>query len=311
MSKLKTLDSKLLIPQSGLSPDQYLPYLIDVDVFEQAVSHVNWDIIQTTSNDLLNGSKISTGVQNAEINFDMVLAAGTWTIELLHRRSNDAGIMSVQLDGIEKGAIDIYSSATSYNVLSSILNVTIATSGKKQLKLKMSSKNASSLNYYGAIQHIQLRRTDTPAGPVTTTANGDKLPWLIDINSFMTPISHVGWNTNTLYSSAIYNGSRTSSGAQNAEINFDVVLGAGTWTIEAMYMKSSGSGIYTFQIDGATVGTIDTYLASTTYNNLSSISNISIINTGKKRLKIIMATKNSSASGYFGYIQHIQLRRTA
>ncbi len=136
-------------------------------------------------------------------------------------------------------------------------------------------------------------------------------PWLVDIDVFLTAISHTNWNTITMASTAlVYSATKDSSGAQNAEINFDIVTSAGTWTFEMMHYSLTNRGIYSIRIDGVEVGIIDGYAASGVYNQQSTITGIKITG-GKHRLTLKMATKNGSSSGYAGSIQHIQLRRTA
>lgn len=152
---------------------------------------------------------------------------------------------------------------------------------------------------------------------LTTTAGasawGDPpgLPWLIDVGAFMTAISQVNWNNVSVDTSAVYNGVNNSSGAQNDEINFDVVLAAGTWTFELMHTQNTNRGIYSVQLDGAEKGTIDGYSAALTRNVRSTVAGIAVAASGKVRLKLKMATKNASSTQYYGSIQHIQFRRTA
>lgn len=139
----------------------------------------------------------------------------------------------------------------------------------------------------------------------------DRLRWLIDITVFMTPITHTNFSTNTVNNSAIKNGYRVSSGAQSDAISFDVILAKGTWTLELLHTKGTDTGIYTAALAGSSVGTIDGYGATTTYNNRSTITGIIVTKSGKKRMSLTMATKNGSSSSYFGRVQHIQWRRTA
>lgn len=144
---------------AGLSED-LLRWLVNVDVFMTASSHTNWDSISTSSfDDIYSGRKFSSGTQNDEINFDISLAAGTWTFELIYLKGTSRGICSVQIDGVEQGTIDMYNSSTTYNNRAQITGISIATSGKVTLKLKMTSKNASSSSYGGTINHLQLKRT--------------------------------------------------------------------------------------------------------------------------------------------------------
>lgn len=137
------------------------------------------------------------------------------------------------------------------------------------------------------------------------------LPWLVDIDVFMTPISQVNWNTLVVDTTAIHQGEIQSTGVQNAEINWDVVLGAGTWTLELMYVRGSAGGIFTVTVGAVSAGTVDSYNASLAPNIRTALTAIATPTTGKYRVKLKMATKNGSSSNYFGTLQHVQLRRTA
>lgn len=136
-------------------------------------------------------------------------------------------------------------------------------------------------------------------------------PWLIDIDPLPTAIAQTNWDTLSHDTLSTYAGYKTSSGAQNAEINWDVLLAAGTWTVELIYVKSSTAGIISVQFDAVEKGTVDSYNASTVYDNRASITGVVIAATAKVRLKLKMATKNASSSSYIGFIAHVQLRRTA
>jgi hypothetical protein len=136
------------------------------------------------------------------------------------------------------------------------------------------------------------------------------LPWMIDIDVFMTAKAHVGWDTYEVFSLCLNNGMRMSSGWQNDSITWDVVLAAGTWTFELLHSTSDAQGIYSIQFDSVEKGTIDGYSAVPTYNVRSSVTDIFVPTTAKIALKIKMATKNSSSSSYIGYIHGVRLIRT-
>lgn len=137
------------------------PWLIDINVFMSAVSHVNWNTITKSTQFLFNGIKYNNpSAVGDEINWDVVLGAGTWTIEVMHDKGSDRGIMEVALDGAAVGTIDGYGTTGQLlDVRTSISAIAVAASGKKRLRLKMTGKNALSSNYIFALQHIQLRRT--------------------------------------------------------------------------------------------------------------------------------------------------------
>lgn len=140
----------------------------------------------------------------------------------------------------------------------------------------------------------------------------DIFPWLIDVNVFGTPISHINWDTNVADATAVMGGHKDSSGAQNDEISFDIVLAAGTWTFELIYVAGSDTGIFSILLDGTLIGTHESYVGALAVPNVQTpLSGIVIGTTGKKRLTLKMASKNALSSSYKGMIQHIQLRRTA
>jgi hypothetical protein len=101
----------------------------------------------------------SPGAVNDEIGWDVVLAAGTWTFSLLYTKISPGGIITVSLDGSSLGTIDTYNAATTPNQRASITGISVASSGKKRLLLKMATKNASSSNYWAALQALGLIRT--------------------------------------------------------------------------------------------------------------------------------------------------------
>lgn len=137
----------------------FLPWLIDIDPFMTAIAQTNWNSIWNDGSNVHGAQKESSAAQNDEICFDVVLAKGTWTVELMHNKYTDRGIYSVQFDTVEKGTIDGYNASQQYNVRSTVTGITVSATAKIRLKLKMATKNASSSNYRGSINWIQLRRT--------------------------------------------------------------------------------------------------------------------------------------------------------
>mgnify|MGYP001590095047 CR=1 FL=1 len=138
------------------------------------------------------------------------------------------------------------------------------------------------------------------------------LPWMIDIDVFNDPLSHVNWNA--LDADALmFNGGtkRTIAGAQNDEITWPVTLAAGTWSFILLHNTLPSNGIYNVFLDATLVGTIDGYVAGEQWNVTSSIAGIIVATTAKYILKIKMATKNGAASAYYGRIGAVRLLRTA
>jgi hypothetical protein len=149
------------------------------------------------------------------------------------------------------------------------------------------------------------------AGVVSAKAVGYVLPQMIDIDVYPTAQANTNWDTNNMDgSNSIYGAQKTSSGAQNDEINWTVILAPGTWTLELMHVTYTDRGIYTVQFNSSTVGTIDGYSAGVVRNVRSSITGISVVSLGTTQVKLKMATKGSGTS-YVGCIQHIRLQQTA
>lgn len=156
------------------------------------------------------------------------------------------------------------------------------------------------------------------AGPQTIPSDGsgsslsdNLMPWVENIDVFMTAISHVNWDTVFVDTAVAYNGTKRNGGAINDEINFDVSLAKGTWIVTILSATTNSFGIVSVQFDEVEKGTIDLYTSSLVPNVRSSVTGIAVPTTGKVRLKLKVTGKNASSSNYYAYLQHIQLKRTA
>lgn len=144
---------------------------------------------------------------------------------------------------------------------------------------------------------------------------GDLLPWTIDRAAAFGGVANTNWSTFVSAAGAanvLFNGALQSSGAQNAEVGWDEVLGAGTWDFVLFHYSESNRGIYTLRFDGVDKGTIDGYAGTPGSMFASgSVTGITVATTAKIRVTLKMATKNASSSSYYGTISGYQLRRTA
>lgn len=138
--------------------DDLQPWLVDVCPLLTAISQSGWDSLFVTGGYLYNGGKLNNAAINSEINFDVQLAPGTWTFEMLTDGFSDHPIVSVQVDGVTQGTVDLYRATAVSNLRSSLSGLPLAR-GKRRLRLVNLSKNASSSGYQVILQHIQLRRT--------------------------------------------------------------------------------------------------------------------------------------------------------
>jgi hypothetical protein len=143
-----------------------------------------------------------------------------------------------------------------------------------------------------------------------TGGGGGTDPWFIMIDPFA---AHSHTNFDSLVGSLgdrVYGAEMESTGAQNAERNWDFGCPGGTWTIQLLHFKGSNRGIYTVEIDGSSVGTIDGYTAGSTANVRDQITGVSIA-SGKRTISLKMLTKNTLSSNWFGTFSGLTLLRTA
>jgi hypothetical protein len=93
------------------------------------------------------------------ISYNAYLAAGTYSFLLYYHKNTTGGIMDIDIDAIEVGSIDQYSSSLIWNARSLITGINIATAGLKEIKLRMDGKHASSSDYKGWCTYLALWRT--------------------------------------------------------------------------------------------------------------------------------------------------------
>lgn len=140
----------------------------------------------------------------------------------------------------------------------------------------------------------------------------DLQPWFLVLDPWQTSIDSVGLNASaTVDPNQAYNGYRGST-AQNDYQSFDVLLGAGTWDLEHLVLKTTDAGIVTYTLDGAELGAIDTYAGAAAFNSRASVPSFDVRGVRPaRRLTATGATKNASSTGYRFYFTRLRLRRTA
>ncbi len=140
---------------------------------------------------------------------------------------------------------------------------------------------------------------------------GSLLPWAVEFDAATSAKTDSNWPGANIAFGGHYEGYfRYSSGAQNASISFQAVLTAGTWSAVLAHTQDSDRGIYTVEVNGASVGTIDGYAAGTT-EAVGSVGAIAVTDTGLYSIQLVMATKNVASSNYRGAISHLSMVRTA
>jgi len=117
-------------------------------------------VTQINSSQFFNGAFYNSSLADGDnISYKVFLAAGTYTLRLLVMTGSNAPILDVDIDAAEVASFDLYTGSTVYNSLQSQVDIAVATSGLKTLKLRVDGKNGSSSSYKASVSVIALWRT--------------------------------------------------------------------------------------------------------------------------------------------------------
>ena len=112
--------------------------------------------------------------------------------------------------------------------------------------------------------------------------------------------------------SEILNGNfRNSSSADGDNISYKAWLATGTYTLLIVYRKNPNHGIMDVDVDGVEEGSVDTYAGGNTFNNVFTITGVTVATGKLLDIKIRVDGKNGSSGNYQLRIQSLGLWRTA
>lgn len=101
----------------------------------------------------------STQVDGDNFSWKATLQKGTYTLRMLVNTGTNRGIIDVDIGGVEVTSKDLYAGAGVTNVVHTEAGIVIATSGIKDITLRVDGKHASSSDYTAHFQEICLWRT--------------------------------------------------------------------------------------------------------------------------------------------------------
>jgi hypothetical protein len=141
-------------PETGLNP-RHIP----IDVFNPSVidnTSGTWAMV-SSSNELWYsaGSGSTTG---GYLEWPILVDSGTYALTTITSFGNNRAIITIKLDGSSLGTVDMYAASTT-PTLSRLTAISIATAGRKTLRLEITGKNASSSAYSCLITRLALTRT--------------------------------------------------------------------------------------------------------------------------------------------------------
>jgi len=117
-----------------------------------------WNLIITTDQILVSYLVNSTGANNDQVTFPLVLGKGTYEVSMIYPTTPDRGKLDVALDGnIIINQLDQYSVGVVHNVIHRESAVVIR-HPTKTISLTANGKNAASSNYHVNCSLISFRR---------------------------------------------------------------------------------------------------------------------------------------------------------
>lgn len=94
------------------------------------------------------------------IEWNVALAAGTYTFTVIHVKTTNCAIAAFTLDGTSMGAtLDLYAASPTFNNVASRTGITVASPGNHVLRMTATGKNASSTDYAMSTQWFTFTRT--------------------------------------------------------------------------------------------------------------------------------------------------------
>ena len=105
---------------------------------------------------LLNGA---THADGDEINIDIVVPKGTYTIYVIYYATTAGGIADLSVDDVAIGSIDHYDAGgANWNKQTTFPNIVVEEDGVSTFKCKVNGQNPASSNHYIYFQYIHLVR---------------------------------------------------------------------------------------------------------------------------------------------------------
>ncbi len=131
---------------------------IFIDPFLGSVSQVNWSTFSQNAAFYFGGAVASTTAQNSEVTYEFYAEAGVYTLDMLLSNSNNRGVYTIFIDGVQLDTqIDGYSASATIP-RATVANIQIPTTGMHTIRLLMATKNAASSGYEGCVSAITLTR---------------------------------------------------------------------------------------------------------------------------------------------------------
>lgn len=101
----------------------------------------------------------SSSANGDNISYSIYLDAGTYTLCLLHMKTASCAIIDYDIDDVEVFSHDQYAAIDAFNQITFATNISIATAGRKTLKMRVHGRNASAVSWQCNTNWMALIRT--------------------------------------------------------------------------------------------------------------------------------------------------------
>lgn len=142
--------------RDGLQP---FPSVVKLHPWAAPSSQSGSSSIALVAGRLYDAEFLNGGLVTDYLEWPVILAAGTWKLQVVGTQFTDAAILSWSLDGVVFGTIDQYAATAQIDVIQTITDIQVGSSGKKLLRVASSTKNASSSGFTARMTHISMLKT--------------------------------------------------------------------------------------------------------------------------------------------------------
>lgn len=121
------------------------PY-VDANAYDSVIQGT-W-VIFMRATQYFGGVLLNTSVTlNDELQYKFSHKSGSFNFKLLHIKGADYAIITIYVDGVSQGTIDLYNAVLDVQNVISSLAITITKDGEHTLNIKATSKNVASTGY--------------------------------------------------------------------------------------------------------------------------------------------------------------------
>ncbi len=144
---MPSLDSVALVPLVNLPTALGEGHITILPWNNSGITQGTW-VISVYTSQIMNGTVYnSSDTQNDEIVYLVYLAAGTYQFKEVYVQNVTYAILTLLIDGVSVGTIDNYG-VLQVNVIGSISNIVISTSGLKAISCKAATRNALNTTHW-------------------------------------------------------------------------------------------------------------------------------------------------------------------